>query len=153
MPDIEKIIFIDKDGTTRAPMAAEIFKSYRPDMADMVEAKGIFVSFPEPMNQKAEAVMASDGLVLKDFSSSRISDSDITDRTLILTVDAASRNAVLESLSNSSEANTYTLNEYVGEELDVMNPYGGTLQAYGICYESLKNIVKKLIEIMEKGQD
>lgn len=148
---VSKIIFVDKDGTARAPMAAEIFKSYRPDMADRVEARGIFVSFPEPLNQKAEAVLASDGFVLKDFSSARISESDITEGTLLFTLDAACQSALLESVSTANEANSFTLSSYTGEELDVMNPYGGSLQAYGICYESLKNIIKKLIGVMEEG--
>lgn len=147
---INRIIFADKDGTTRSQMAAEIFKNYRPNFDGDILARGVFVSFEEPVNQKAEAVMIADGLEIKNLTSRKIQPSDITDRTRIFTMDGACRDAILESVEGADEENTFTLSPYTGEELDVMDPYGGSLQAYGICYESIKNTIKSLIEIMEK---
>ena len=34
----------------------------------------------------------------------------------------------------------------VGDELEILDPYGGTLQSYGLCYESLRATLKKLVK-------
>ena len=52
--------------TSRAAMAAG--SRSLPEAADFsVEARGLLVQFPEPLNQKAEAVMISNGIVWERF--------------------------------------------------------------------------------------
>ena len=59
MEEIKRIIFASDSGTSRAAMPAGILRSL-PEAADFsVEARGLLVQFPEPLNQKAEAVMIS----------------------------------------------------------------------------------------------
>lgn len=141
-----KIVFVDRDGNARAPMAAEIFKRYRQGEDEEVLARGVFVNFEEPLNQKVEAVMASDGISLKNFTSKRLAQEDVTPESLIFAIDADIRDTIISRYEDASDDNTFVLGEYVGEELEVMNPYGGSLQLYGICFESMKNIIKKLVE-------
>ena len=43
--------------------------------------------------------------------------------------------------------------EFVGDELEILNPYGGNLQAYGICYETLNKSIKKLVKILNEGEE
>ena len=45
------------------------------------------------------------------------------------------------------------LTEFVGDELEILNPYGGNLQAYGICYETLNKSIKKLVKILNEGEE
>ena len=54
----DKVIFVDENGTCRAPMAAEIFKDIAAGSGIEACPRGLVVLFPEPLNQKAEAVMA-----------------------------------------------------------------------------------------------
>ena len=49
-----------------------------------VEARGLLVQFPEPLNQKAEAVMISNGIVWENFSSRQLEESDFEDGTMVL---------------------------------------------------------------------
>ncbi len=44
--------------------------------------------------------------------------------------------------------NVHVLTELVGDELEIMDPYGGTLQSYGICYETLSKSVRKLAAML-----
>lgn len=53
-------------------------------------------TFPEPLNQKAEAVMISNGLKPAGFMSEQITEEDITDNTLILTMSEESRQKIFE---------------------------------------------------------
>ena len=72
MEEIKRIIFASDSGTSRAAMAAGILRSL-PEAADFsVEARGLLVQFPEPLNQKAEAVMISNGIVWENFSSRQL---------------------------------------------------------------------------------
>ena len=57
-----KIIFVAENGTCRAPMAAGILKDMLPGKQIEILPRGLVVLFPEPLNQKAEAVMISNGL-------------------------------------------------------------------------------------------
>ena len=56
-----------------------------------------------------------------------------------------------------TKANVYTLNEFVGSDGEIPNPYGKPLTAYGECYEILRELIKELAEklnyIAEKNND
>ena len=45
-----------------------------------------------------------------------------------------------------TKANVYTLNEFVGSDGEIPNPYGKPLTAYGECYEILRELIKELAE-------
>ncbi len=147
MRKYNRVIFAEGNGITRAPMAAEIFKTlYHGDAK--VLSRGIIVQFPEPLNQKAEAVMISNGISLEDFESVALSPEDITPDTIVFTMEADSLNKIIKNIETANEENTFILTEYVGEELPIMNPFGGTLQTYGICFEMLKTTLGKLAEMI-----
>ena len=42
--------------------------------------------------------------------------------------------------------NIQVLTKYVGDELEILDPYGGALPAYGLCYETLRKSIKKTCE-------
>lgn len=141
---IRRILFTTGSGTTRAPMAAAIFMQM-PDRGDVVaEARGIVVQFPEPLNQKAEAVLISNGIHMEDFSSTPLTEEDFREDTLVITMESAHCARILENFGNATEENTRVLSSLVGEELETMDPYGGPLHSYGLCYEVLKNSIEKL---------
>ena len=56
MEKIEKIIFAGKRAICREPMAAAILQREHLNFPVEILARGIVVLFPEPLNQKAEAV-------------------------------------------------------------------------------------------------
>lgn len=149
----KKIIFVDKSGTIRAPMAGEIFKNYMKDSREKVFVRGLMVAFPEPINPKVAAVLASDGINSSEYVTAQLSEEDITEGTMVFAVDETVREAIIKKIPTANEENTYSICGYVGEELDFMDPYGGTLQSYGICYESMKNVIKKLIDVLEENHE
>ena len=58
------------------------------------------------------------------------------------------RKKVLEKYENTNVENVYVLTTFVGDELEILDPYGGPLQAYGLCYETLRKSIKKLVKIL-----
>ena len=47
---------------------------------------------------------------------------------------------------------SFVLSDFVGDELEIIDPYGGTLQTYGICYELMKKTIQKLLTMMDAGE-
>lgn len=148
MEKLERIIFVARSGTCREPMAMGILKDISLKYDVEVLARGLVVAFPEPMNGKAEAVLISNGINLENFTSQQLTDEDITENTLILTMEKRQRKKVLEKFKNTNIENVYVLTNFVGDELEILDPYGGPLQAYGLCYETLRKSIKKLVKIL-----
>lgn len=144
MKKIERIIFVGSSGTCREPMAVGILKelSFQKDIE--VLARGMVVSFPEPMNGKAEAVLISNGITVEDFSSGQLSEEDITEHTMVFTMERKQRDKIREHFSTELTKQVYVLTDFVGDELEIIDPYGGSLQSYGLCYESLRKSIKNL---------
>ena len=145
MEKIEKIIFAGKRAICREPMAAAILQREHLNSPVEILARGIVVLFPEPLNQKAEAVMISNGITLENYMSSQLEPSDFGEHTLVLTFDQAAKEKVLEM---EGAQNVEVLTELTGDELEILDPYGAELVTYGICYETLSNTIHKLAEIL-----
>jgi protein-tyrosine phosphatase len=73
---------------------------------------------------------------------------EITERTLVLTMEKSQREKVLAHYENAHIENVYVLTDFVGDELEILDPYGGSLQSYGLCYETLRKSIKKLVKIL-----
>ncbi len=144
----KKIIFVDNAGNSRAPMAAGLLKECTLKQPIDIQARGIVVLFPEPLNQKAEAVLISNGITLDHYMSSQLEEEDFAHDTLIIVMEGSDKQKIFDLFKSVIPENVQILTELVGEELEIMNPYGGTLQAYGLCYETLSRSVKKLAAML-----
>ena len=150
---IKRVIFADNKGNARSAMACALYKKMYPDSDIEVLARGLVVSFSEPLNQKAEAVMAGKGLETEGFTSEQLTEQDIQPGTLIFTMKASQRERVIEEYNGANEKNTFVLSSFAGEELEIMDPYGGNLQVYGICLEALGSTLEKFPEKIKEIED
>ena len=141
MKQYNRILFVAENGTCRAPMAAGILGEYVLKHPVEIGARGMIVLFPEPLNQKAEAVMISNGINLEGYMSAQLTEEDFTEDTLVL---------VMEKYERANPENVYVLTELVGDELEILDPYGGSLQAYGLCYETMRKTIKKLVTLLNE---
>ena len=151
--EFKRIIFVAQSGTSREPMAAGIMKDLIMDTEVEILARGLVVQFPEPLNQKAEAVMISNGIETEGFTSAQFDEDEVTDDTIIFTMETIHRERVLENYSKVIPEQIFVLSEFVGDELEILDPYGGQLPNYGLCYESLRMTIKKLIKILYEGEE
>lgn len=147
----KRIIFVSESGTCRAPMAAGILNDSTLKTPVEIFSRGLVVLFSEPLNQKAEAVMISNGILMDNFMSTQLTQEDITQDTLILTLETAQKQKILEKYESINQENVFELTEFVGDELEIINPYGGNLRTYGLCYEMLSKTIKKLVKLLNEG--
>ncbi len=151
MKQYNRIIFVAESGVCRAPMAAGILSEYTLKHPVEVESRGLVVLFPEPLNQKAEAVMISNGINMEGFASTQLLEEDFTEDTLVLAMERTHMEKILEKYENVIPENLHVLTELVGDELEILNPYGGSLQAYGLCYETLRKTLHKLVQLLNES--
>lgn len=150
MDQYNRIIFVCESGTARSPMAVGILKDFVLKHPIDIESRGMVVLFPEPMNQKVEAVLIGNGVATNDFRSVQLSEEDFTSDTLILTMEYIQKEKILEKYENAIPENIHVLTELVGDELEILDPYGGSLQAYGLCYETMRNSIQKLVNLLNE---
>ncbi len=144
----DKIIFVAQTGTCREQMAKGIMNDFVLKVPMEIEARGLVVQFPEPVNQKAEAVLISNGISTEGMVSTQLEESDITESTMVFTMESSQRERIIESFADIDPEQVFVLSQYVGDELEILDPYGGTLQSYGLCYESLRATLKKLVKLL-----
>lgn len=145
-------MFVAGGGTCRAPMAAGILEEYNLKRPVEILARGLVVLFPEPLNQKAEAVMISNGINMEGYTSTQLTEEDFTEDTLVLTMERVHLEKILEKYQNADPENVFVLTELVGDELEIIDPYGGPLQAYGLCYETMRKTILKLVNLLNEGE-
>lgn len=152
MKQYKRIVFVTESGTCRAPMAAGILNEYTLKYPVKIESRGLVVLFPEPLNQKAEAVMISNGISCDGFISKQLCEEDFTDDTLILTMQRSQLEKILEKYKMAKPNQVHVLTELVGDELEILDPYGGSLQSYGLCYETMRKTILKLVKLLNEGE-
>lgn len=146
-----KLIFVSGDDTALGPMAEAIMQS-RILLGDMdITSRGVVVLFPEPINPKAEAVLVSNGLTMKDHMSAPLLRSDFAEGTLILATSEDVRQKVLREFA-PDEVAVYALPDYVGASREAINPYGGALADYGRCFAELEVLIDALVNKLNEEE-
>lgn len=139
-----RIVFVSGTDTCRGPMAAEMLRKKELQQEYVIDSRGMVVLFPEPANQKAEAVMKSMQMTLENHTACAFSESDIGEDILLLTFEEKDKEKII--LEYGDYGNVYTLYEFIGESTKVEDPYGKALQAYGECLEKIAELMNKLTE-------
>ena len=109
MKTYNRIIFVGKSGTSREPMAKGILEDFSLKHPVEVLAKGLVVQFSEPINQKAEAILISNGIHMEGFVSVQLTEEDLTDDTLILTMERSQKEKLLELYGEDREEDIQVL--------------------------------------------
>lgn len=150
MKRYDKLIFVSGSDTSTSPMAEAILQSKYLLEDILVDSKGLVVLFPEPINPKAEAVLAGNGLTMKEHTSEPLIKEDFDERTLILTMDSTQKEKILTDYEGVK--NLYTLTEYIKAEGEVEDPYGGSLSDYGQCFERLRELITRLVVVLNEEE-
>lgn len=145
-----RLIFVSQSDIGRGVMAKIIMKSLLLNRPIEIDSRGLIVLFPEPLNQKAEAVLVSKGLNVQGHSSRQLTEADLTEDCLIVAVEEEEKQKILLEYQNTE--NVYSFAEVIGSDIDIINPYGGPLSAYGECYEVLDMLVRTLVEKFNKEE-
>ncbi|GAV24180.1 protein-tyrosine-phosphatase [Carboxydothermus islandicus] len=153
------VLFVCTGNTCRSPMAQYLFNKIVAEKGLPHEALsvGLFAFDGDPASENAVIAMREEGIDLSPHKATRIFAEITQQADLILTMGKGHKEALLQ-LYPDLENKVYTLKEYVGEEGDVADPFGGDIEVYRQTAQELKELIQKLIarlekEGAEKGED
>lgn len=139
-----RILFISKSDNCRGPMAAEILRHENLVQEYKIGSRGMVVLFPEPANQKAEAILRSQQMTLASHEATQLDEVDLDDETLVLTFEESQKWKIVSDYQNVK--NVYTLSEYIDDDRVVCSAHGQPLNVYGENFELLRELIHKLAE-------
>lgn len=147
-----RILFISNSDNCRGPMAAEILRNQMLKQEYEIGSRGLVVLFPEPANQKAEAIMKSQQMTLASHEAVPLTAKDLDEDTLVLTLEESLKWKIVSEYENVK--NVYTLSEYIGDERQVLSVHGQPLVVYGENFELIKELIEKLADkLNEEAED
>ena len=139
----DKVIFVGEDNTCRSPMAEAIFRYLTEDEAGCeIMSRGLVVLFPEPYNPKMGNILKNHGLNTKDKTAEQLYPEDLSGNVLVLTMTFTEKLKIIEDYE--FEGAVYTLKEYVGNNDELLDPYGEELEIYEACYEDMFEVMKEV---------
>ncbi|MBR5711965.1 MAG: hypothetical protein IKX54_00010 [Lachnospiraceae bacterium] len=141
----DRIVFVCGDNTCLSMIAENVFINRYEGAPIAVASRGIVVLFETPCNPKAEAVLTAHGIPMVRKTNMEIRNGDITDSTLVITMDERDRQRFL---ARFPAADARTLASLAGEGMDVRNPYGGTNADYEQCYEDIDRMIREAIPVI-----
>lgn len=142
-----RLIFICKENVYLSPMAEWIMKSILMDKSKEICSRGLVVLFPEPRNMKVTDVLMNHAVPCEEQVSQEFVPEEAGEDTLIITMNFTEKVKLVEDFELTD--NVFTLKEFVDEEGDVTDPYGGDEEAYEECYIELKDLLYKVKKKLE----
>lgn len=139
-----RILFVSNSDNCRGPVAAEILRNITLKKEYEIGSRGLVVLFPEPANQKAEAIMRSHQMTLASHEATALTEADLTDDTLVFTFEESQKWKIISDFQNVK--NVYTLGEYIEDEREVLSTHGQPLTVYGENYELVRELIHKLAD-------
>lgn len=150
MKRYQKIIFVCTSNTFLSPLAETLYRYYREEEMPEAFSRGLVVLFSEPVNPKINVALSQHDIPICEHQNSRkLEPEDLTPYSLILTMTFSEKVTVME---NYQQDNVYTLGEFVGEDTDIADPYGGEEEQYEKCFEDIERRVRMVIaQFRENG--
>ena len=139
-----RVTFVSSADSVRGPMAAELLRHFDLKQEYVIDSRGMVVLFPEPANQKAAAIAKSMQMSLDEHISRQFERENLQDDALILTIEESQKNKIISEYGELG--NVYTLNEFVGDDTEIPDPYGKPLAAYGECCGVLRKLTAQLAD-------
>lgn len=147
MKHYDKLIFVSESDTATSPMAEAVLQKQLMLEDILIQSKGLVVLFPEPVNPKAEAILAGNSLSMKEHQSEQLLEEDFDERTLVLTMNSSEKEKLLAHYQHPQ--NVFVLREYIQGENEIYDPLGGVLADYGRLFEKIRADVERLGEILK----
>lgn len=141
MKKFNKVVFICTGNTCRSPMAEGLLRTYCEDRNIEVSSRGLMVFGQNPANDSAVYVMNEQGIDITSHQSNPFDKDELEDNTLVLTMTSRHKTVVTQHGFNGE---VYSIKEFIGQEGDVNDPYGGDLDVYRTCANELTTLIKQL---------
>lgn len=150
---MKKLVFICTGNTCRSPMAKgimdKLLREKSPSLRDQIEIEtaGLMAFEGAPASDGAISVMAEVGVDLSLHEAQKVSQEMLDSADWVLTMTKGHRECLYGQYDQQREI--YTLYEYVGEEKDVVDPFGGEVEIYRECRDELEGVIIRIIDMIK----
>ena len=140
------ILFICTGNTCRSPMAAAFLQKMLDEKGIDAKVLSAGLGMPgEPVSENAVKAMKKRGYDISSHVSQTAEAMLLNAADIILTMQDVHKQVVMLG-HIASRKKTFTLKEFVGEQGDVPDPFGGEEAVYRSCRDALRELLLPLAE-------
>lgn len=151
---MERILFVCTGNTCRSVAAENMLKKWseRYKLRLEVCSAGIFAISSIPVPHYILELLKKEGVSEIDHKTTYLTEEQIKEASLILVMESFHKQRILD-LFPETKNKVYLLKEYVGEteNLDILDPFGGSREGYETCFSQIKGCITKLVEILKRN--
>lgn len=144
MKRYDTVIFVCTTNTFCSPIAEAVYRHMAPTWIPKAVSRGMVVLFSEPISPKVNVILSNHDIEISNHKHSiQLLKEDITKDTLVLTMAFSEKVKLMEEFAIDN--NVYTIGEFIGEDTDMVNPYGADDEQYESFFAEIQKRVERVI--------
>jgi len=151
---VKRLVFICSGNTCRSPMAKGLFIKHLEErnieLQDNIEVitAGTHPNTGESASPGARTAMEEIGVDISDHKAQPVTESLLSEADWIVTMTRGHRDYLIRVFGENEKL--FTLYGFLGQEKDVLDPYGGDMDTYRDCRDELQQLMELLAEKLER---
>lgn len=143
-----KILFVCTGNTCRSPLAQGLAKNYFPE--DEILSSGINAYEGQPVSENAVQVLKEKKIDISNNKAAKLHEQLLSTADYVFTM-TKSHELYLVNVYPEFRSKIKRLGDFVGQDKDILDPWGGSLEDYRCCANQLEELLKVLAERLKSS--